>query len=377
MTVKRIKTTAVNCLKTISHSLLLNFQSIANLNAYPRFLVFYTTFRCDSRCKACNVWKGIDTEKQKEELSIEQIDHIFSDPLFSKLDHINIQGGEPTLRNDLPDIVEVIIKRAPLLKRVGMPTNGLDTEKVKAQATKIYEICRQHNIAFSVGISIDGVGKYHDFARGENAFKRVTKTIEALSPLQQLPGFHLGTNCVLTAKNIENLDKIITFQKEVFNTFNITVVEFREHFLNEKDSAEAKMLLFTENPKEKDILVSYLKKHNYPQNFSDFITFRHEQLRAMLEDNAPRTQSCQYKINGLVLDHRGKLMLCPIGGHLGSCLSESPNRIYFSSNTKKIRREMSNSKCKSCYPYNFYKNERTKDLVKYILFFITSRLKKR
>lgn len=97
----------------------------------------------------------------------------------------------------------------------------------------------------------------------------------------------------------------------------------------------------------------------------------------MLEDNAPRTQSCQYKINGLVLDHRGKLMLCPIGGHLGSCLSESPNRIYFSSNTKKIRREMSNSKCKSCYPYNFYKNERTKDLVKYILFFITSRLKKR
>ncbi|MBW2606218.1 MAG: radical SAM protein [Deltaproteobacteria bacterium] len=350
---------------------------MANINAYPRFLVFYTTFRCNSRCKACNVWKGNDAEKQKEELTVEQIDKIFSDSLFSRLEHINVQGGEATLRDDLAEIIEVIIRRTPSLQRIGLTSNGLNTERVTEQVRRLYEVCRKHGIKFSVGFSIDGVGKYHDFARGKDAFKRVSKSIEALSGMNELPGFHLGTNCVLTARNIENLDEIIKFQREVFNTFNITVVEFREHFLNEEDSPEGKMLLFTENPKERQILFSYLKNHNYPNKFSNFMTFRHEQLRAMLEDNATRTQSCQYKITGLVLDHRGILMLCPIGGHLGSCLERTPSEVYFSGNTKTIRKEMCRTKCRWCYPYNFYENERAKDFAKYVWFFLRSRLRRR
>jgi hypothetical protein len=141
-------------------------------------------------------------------------------------------------------------------------------------------------------------------------------------------------------------------------------------------SAESKVLLFTENPEEKRKLIEYLKGHNDPSDFSDFMAFRHEQLRAMLEDDAPRTQSCQYKIAGLVLDHTGGLMLCPVGGHLGSCIENRPSDVYFSDRTRSLRRELSQGKCLICFPYNFYLSERTKDLFKYFMFYLRSKAAK-
>lgn len=359
--------------------LIYNIRSLANVNTYPKFLVFYATFRCNSRCKACNIWKGDDKLKKEKELSVEQVSAIFSDPLFGKLENINIQGGEATLREDIVELASAIISKTPSLKKISLTSNGLNTNLVVSKAKRLYELCHEHGIHFSLVFSIDGVGEYHDFARGKDAFKRVSKSIEAISELRKMPGFSLGTNCVLTACNIYNIDEIVEFQKRTFNMTapNLTVVEFRQHFLNVKDAPEGKRLLFTENPKEKQLLISYLKRHNVPDSFSNFMAFRYEQLRAMLEDNRPRTQSCQYKISGLVLDHRGNLMLCPVAGHLGCCLTLTPSKLFFSDKTKVIRKKLSKTICKGCYPYNFYLNERTKDLLRYLIFFLKSQFNTR
>ena len=355
-----------------------NLASLLNINSYPRFLVFYTTFRCNSRCKACNIWKGDDKLKQAKELTIEQIDNIFSDPLFRKLQYINIQGGEATLRDDLAEVTKTIINRIPSLKRIGLTSNGLNTDVVALKTKQLYKLCNEHGIDFVICFSIDGVNEYHDFARGKDAFKRVLKSIEAVNEMRGKPKFGLGTNCVLTAHNIYNIDEIIKFQKKTFNMMipNLTVVEFREHFLNKKGSQESKELLFTENPKEKELMISYLNQNNTPRSFSDFMSYRYEQLRAMLEENKPRTQSCQYKISGLVLDYKGGLMICPIGGHLGSCLERKPSEIFFSIKSKFLRKKLIKTKCKACYPYNFYSNEQEKDFLKYLTFFLKTRFKK-
>lgn len=374
MKLKHIAKTLNTVLKMLPSTIVLNAKEKFNVNAYPQFLVFYTTFRCDSRCKACNVWKGNDTVKIRAELSIAQIGDIFSDPLFRKIKHINIQGGEATLREDLVEIVETAINKLPSLKKIALTSNGLDSDRVASYVRRVYKVCRENKVKLSVALSIDGVGKYHDFARGDEAFSHVTRTMECLSSMNELPGFNLATNCVLTAQNIDNIEEIVKFQREKFNSYNISIVEFREHFLNVPGSVESKMLLFSENPKEKRKLITYLKKHIYPSNFHDFMAFRHEQLRAMLEDDAQRIQSCQYKIAGLVLDHTGGLMLCPIGGHLGSCIENRPSSVYFSDRTRSLRRELSLGKCLMCFPYNFYIPERTKDLFKYLIFFLRSRM---
>ena len=373
--IKSISISMARYLSFLFRCLIYNIRSLANANTYPEFLVFYVTFRCNSRCKACNVWKGNDAIKEAEELTIEQIDNIFSDPLFRKLKHVNIQGGEATLRGDLAEIAGAIIKRVPSLELISLTSNGLNTEIVVSQTKRLYELCCKSGVSFGLGFSIDGVGEYHDFARGPNAFARVCNSIEAITEMRKSADFSFGTNCVLTANNIHNIEEIITFQKETFNMTipNFTVVEFREHFLNKKDSPESKELLFTENPNERKLLIDYLSQYNTPKKIKDFMSFRYEQLRGMLEDNKPRTQSCQYKISGLVLDHRGNLMLCPVAGHLGSCLTLTPSKRFFSGKTKAIRKDLCKTTCKGCYPYNFYPSEKAKDLLKYTVFFLKSR----
>ncbi len=331
---------------------------------YPEYVVFYTTFRCNSHCKACNIWKGNDQVKKKMELNIENIKEIFSNSLFRKVRNVNVQGGEATLREDLPQIIEILIQTLPKLTTIGLTSNGLDTELVIEQTKKILKICKSSNIKFNVGISVDGVGKYHDYARGENAFKKASKTINQLKKIRrEFPELGLGTNCVITAKNVYNIDQIESWQKKIFGFNNISVVEFRDHFLNQPETGNT--LLFDNNEKETRLFISWLdkkitEKPRYP------LQYRYNQLKNMLLYDKPRTQSCQYLINSVVVTHRGVLQDCPIGGVIGSYKDGKLEEMYFSNKGKFARNYLKNNKCSNCYPYNFYEAEFEKDLVKYL-----------
>ena len=46
----------------------------------------------------CFIWK----RKRDSELSPEEFGKILKDPLFARVHHIGVTGGEPTLRQDLP-----------------------------------------------------------------------------------------------------------------------------------------------------------------------------------------------------------------------------------------------------------------------------------
>ena len=56
------------------------------------------TYRCNSKCSMCNIWK-YPTHPQ-DEISLETLDKI---PYG--VDYLNLTGGEPTLRNDLPELI--------------------------------------------------------------------------------------------------------------------------------------------------------------------------------------------------------------------------------------------------------------------------------
>jgi len=350
-----------------------NVKGWANVNQYPNFLCFCVTSRCDSRCKACDVWKGCDAKKQTEEMSIEQIEQIFSDRLFRKLKSLNVQGGEATMRADIVEVVETILKQVPSSKEVGLTSNGLDTELLVPRVRGLYEMCRKNGVFFATNFSIDGVGEYHDYARGEKAFERVNSSIEQLADLRKQPGFFLGTNCVLTAKNIENIDEILTYQQKEFGINNLAVVEFRKHFGNTEESPYSKVLSFEDNPSQKTQLVDFLSKHNRPVCFGDFTAYRYEHLRAMQAEGKKRTMSCKYKIASGVLDHQGNLMLCAESEILGNCLEKSASEIYFSANTKRVRKELPEKLCQNCHPYGFYYDEQAKDLLKYIWYYLKTR----
>ena len=56
-------------------------------------LTVISTYRCNSRCQMCYIWKN--PTDPKEEISLETLSK-----LPGGFDNLNVSGGEPTLRRD-------------------------------------------------------------------------------------------------------------------------------------------------------------------------------------------------------------------------------------------------------------------------------------
>ncbi len=99
------------------------------LDAFGRHLEYLrlsVTERCNFRCSYC-LPRGCPSTAGRDELSAEEIERAaagFAELGFWK---VRITGGEPTLREDLLEIVERVASR-PGVRRVGLTTNGLRLE---------------------------------------------------------------------------------------------------------------------------------------------------------------------------------------------------------------------------------------------------------
>ena len=65
------------------------------------------------------------------------MDHEF----WGAVENLNISGGEPTTRNDLPEMVEMFHKRLPRLRKIGINTTGLTPHRAIPMLTRIVEFC--------------------------------------------------------------------------------------------------------------------------------------------------------------------------------------------------------------------------------------------
>ncbi len=67
----------------------------------PTDVSVITTYRCQMRCKMCNIWKY--PSNVKKEISPKDLEKL------PKLKFANVTGGEPFQRRDLEDIIISII----------------------------------------------------------------------------------------------------------------------------------------------------------------------------------------------------------------------------------------------------------------------------
>ena len=75
----------------------------------PTVLIYNCTFVCDARCEMCHNWKHGD---RKSDMTLEQLDRVMDHPFWGAVENLNISGGEPTTRNDLPEMVELFAPAA-------------------------------------------------------------------------------------------------------------------------------------------------------------------------------------------------------------------------------------------------------------------------
>jgi MoaA/NifB/PqqE/SkfB family radical SAM enzyme len=158
-----------------------------------------TTYRCNARCRMCKTWQ-FPTKPSAE----------FKPELLRKLPgglgRVNITGGEPLIRQDLPEIVDIL---APKAKRLEISTNGYFTDRLLA-------IARRHP-DLTIRISIEGLAETNDSVRGiRNGFDRAIRSFHALKDVGVKDLGFAVTIQDDNAHDLLNLYKFVSAEKAEF-----------------------------------------------------------------------------------------------------------------------------------------------------------------
>ena len=90
---------------------------------YPFSVVVSISFRCNSKCRTCDVWR-----KPNDDMTVEEWDKVFAN-LGRTPFYITFTGGEPFLRKDLDEMV-ISAYRHCRPSVITIPTNGLLTDRI-------------------------------------------------------------------------------------------------------------------------------------------------------------------------------------------------------------------------------------------------------
>ncbi|MCP4650993.1 MAG: radical SAM protein [PVC group bacterium] len=127
----------------------------------------------------CNIWEKPPVEN---ELSLEELERFFfSSNAFSWL---GITGGEPFLKENLKDTIDIVLKHCSRLSHIHFATNGTCLPRIKEIVAHIKN--KKPSLAIAFTVSLDGPPDLHNKIRGRDDVWE--KAIETFIYLKSLPG---------------------------------------------------------------------------------------------------------------------------------------------------------------------------------------------
>jgi MoaA/NifB/PqqE/SkfB family radical SAM enzyme len=168
----------------------------------PFSLVVSVSFRCNSKCRTCAVWR-----KPSDDMSAEEWRRIFANLGHAPF-YLTFTGGEPFLRADLH---EVVIAGLELCRPgvVTIPTNGLLTRRIVDQVDQICAAATHSQIGLN--LSLDGIGQEHDEIRQvPGNWDRAMETWQGLKELQaRHRNLVLSVHTVVSRLNTDRIRDIV------------------------------------------------------------------------------------------------------------------------------------------------------------------------
>ncbi|MEI7498639.1 MAG: radical SAM protein [Candidatus Falkowbacteria bacterium] len=188
-------------------------------------IVLAVTYRCNSRCRMCGIWQI--TEHKPEFLP-----SVLAN-LPKTLKSLNLTGGEPFLRADLPEFITQAKKTCPGVKII-ISSNGFATELILKQMTQILAI----DSTVGVALSLDGVGARHEAVRGiEHGFDKVMAT---LTGLKQLGVKSLKLAFTIADYNYDQLQPVYALAKKHQVEFTVAAVHSGEAYFKKDNTLDLK-----------------------------------------------------------------------------------------------------------------------------------------
>ncbi|MGH2498345.1 MAG: radical SAM/SPASM domain-containing protein [Ktedonobacteraceae bacterium] len=175
--------------------------------ALPMNLTISVSYRCNSRCKTCNVW-----QRPNDDFTIEEYEKTFESVGHAAY-WFTFSGGEPTLRKDLPEMVGAAYRHCrPGV--INIPTNGIQDKIIPERVERVLQAAPGSEVI--INLSLDGIGVKHDIVRGvKGNFERAMRTYAGLKALKgRYKNFTLGVHTVISNFNVDEFENIYAFVRD-------------------------------------------------------------------------------------------------------------------------------------------------------------------
>jgi len=309
----------------------------------PTVLIYNCTFVCDARCEMCNNWKRGD---RKADMTLDQVDRAMNHPFWGAVEHLNISGGEPTTRNDLPELTELLIRRLPRTRKVGINTTGLTPHRAIPQLTRIVEFCASRDLPVSIRVSLDGIGEIHDQVRQvKRGFDKAGETITAMEALaRKHANFQFGIAATIFTTNMQDARNILEWSRARNLDIVFNMLRFTDAMLGNRE-LESKIRLKTQ---EEEFMRQFFLERVEEESVLSGQAFQYLHYADMIANGYVRTMPCPFRTQGLLLNPDGTLFYCENSKPLGNIMQESAGELYFKAGHLADRATFEETICKNC-----------------------------
>ena len=246
--------------------------------------IIAVTYRCNARCTMCYTWRH--PSDKKLEISAKDL---VSLPQMIRL---NVTGGEPFLKDDLGEILEVVKKKA---RRVVISTNGFLTKRT-------LEVMSRHKDV-GIRISVDGMEEVHDAIRGFKGANQ--KSLETLRGLKDLGLKDLGIAVTISDQNATDLVPLFRLAEREGVELATAVLHNAYYFHKEDNVIVNKEFVGEEIRK---LMTAYLGS-SHPKDW-----FRAYFTQGLVDhvNGKPRTLKCTMATDSFFVDPFGYVRPCNV-----------------------------------------------------------------
>lgn len=295
-----------------------HIQPLVNLlQKKPLLAIFEINLQCNSKCGYCD----LPLNEGRYELSRSEIKNIFTDLYHKGLRYVFIQGGEPTLRKDLIDVIAD-------LHRIGLKlsliTNGtrLTAEFIEALAA----------FPVDLSVSLDTLDReLYRKIRGADQLKLVMAGIERLRDYPH-PKF---ITCIVSAQNRNKVLDVVRFARQ--SGFMPVVGAY--HWDIERYGKVDPELQY-ENSQAKEVFEEVIKSNLVPRGY--FRNYLEDNIRWLSGDKLKACDAGRYSI---AIDASGNVAGCLAMTHAGNLKQQNLDTILANMDFEKIDSCSERSSC--------------------------------
>jgi radical SAM protein with 4Fe4S-binding SPASM domain len=319
---------------------------ITNLGFFsPYELNFAITYRCNSRCKTCNIWK----KKTTNELTLNEIRRITENLGF--VHWVRLTGGEPFLRQDYVDIVKLFDKNLDLYL-LTTPTNGLLPDIVYNKVKSVLEFFKKRYI---LTVSLDGPKKVHNKIRGLRiAWDSTLNTFQKLKELEkEHKNFKVFFGYTISPYNVGFFKQTIEEVKKVIpeisaNDFHINLFQTSDTYYSIGNIIKTKDYFKKAQKEVNNILL--MREKNF--GLMNMIELKYLELSKKYLKTKKTPIACNIFNLSCFVDPYGNVYPCTIFNRKLGNLRETNydlKKILTSDLAKRVRQEIIKNKCPQCW----------------------------